>query len=144
MRLFRPEEFQSRRKKQGGIKISRIIVEKRKTLIDRVLSRYSKGTWKISVYFVVRTTFVESRLWVGKGREEARGLDERLLIFICRERGGASKFRRRKLEEKREARSVSLAVWSGHGMESSTRGHEWFKRASDRINVKYVRFLRVF
>lgn len=44
MRLFRPEEFQSRRKKQGGIKISRIIVEKRKILIDRVLGRYSKGT----------------------------------------------------------------------------------------------------
>lgn len=29
MRLFPPEEFQSRRKKQGGIKISRIIVERR-------------------------------------------------------------------------------------------------------------------
>ena len=45
-------------------------------------------------------------------------------IHLPRTGGGTSKFRRRKLEEKREARSVSLAVWSGHGMESSTRGHE--------------------
>lgn len=44
----------------------------------------------------------------------ARGLGERLLIFISRRtrrgaRRGATKFRRGKLEEKREARSVSLA-----------------------------------
>lgn len=127
MRLFPPEEFQSRRKKQGGIKISRIIVERRFPSIEiwlgiRALHEKYPFAPGVRGSLLVGSNNIRGIQIMGGGKGIGRTIIN--IHLSTNEKGGETG--RDQVSKGKIGRKTrgQVGFLSRHGMESSTRGHE--------------------